>query len=182
MAEALVGKKFHSNIGKMWGLLRDEKVKIIGLYGMAGVGKTALAGHIYNQILAGVSTFNHAFWVNVSQDFCISKLQHDITKELDLEIDMNKNQRRRTAELSKGLMGKPKLALILDDVWDKIDLERVGISLGRNTGSKLILTSRLLEVFTKMNCPHKNIINWNLFLKKKVGNYFCHSFNSPAHL
>ena len=82
----------------------------MGLYGMRGVGKTTLVRHIYNQVLAE-GTLN-AFWVDVSQDSYFSKLQHDIAEELGLEIDMNKNKNDtlREAELSKGLMRKQKFS------------------------------------------------------------------------
>jgi len=45
---------------------------------MGGVGKTTLVMHMYNQLLWRPDTFSHVYWITVSQDTSIKKLQGSI--------------------------------------------------------------------------------------------------------
>ena len=52
---------------KIWKWLEDEKVGIIGLYGMGGVGKTTLLKRINNEFLKTKLGFDVVIWVVVSK-------------------------------------------------------------------------------------------------------------------
>ncbi|KAH1190444.1 putative disease resistance protein [Glycine max] len=146
----LVGENFNRNIEQMWELLGDDQVFIIGIHGMAGVGKTALVTYIENDITRKGS-FKHAV-VTVSQVFSIFKLQNDIANRIGMTPDED-DERMRAIKLSLVLERKEKTVLILDDVWKNIDLQKVGVPL-RVNGIKLILTSRL-EHATPAKLPHE---------------------------
>ncbi|XP_016194519.2 probable disease resistance protein At4g27220 isoform X2 [Arachis ipaensis] len=152
LSNEVVGEDFERNVEKMWELVRDEKVLMIGIHGMGGVGKTCLATHLETQIKRE-GTFNHVIWVTVSREYTISKLQEDIAEAIGVKL--GRDQRTRAAHLSSALSEKGKWVFILDDVWKFIDLQKVGIP---RCGSKLILTSRLKHVLRQMDCPTLNII------------------------
>nr|KYP75460.1 putative disease resistance protein At4g27220 family [Cajanus cajan] len=167
-----VGENFNRNLKQMCKLLGDDQVFIIGVHGMAGVGKTVLVTYIENDInLNRKDSFKHVFFVTVSRDFSIFKLQNEVAKRIGVTLDGD-DERIRAKKLSLALEGKEKSVLILDDVWKNIDLEKVGIPLGVN-GIKLILTSRLEHVCYQMDCLPNSIIRmeplsdeeaWELFL------------------
>ncbi|XP_061355261.1 probable disease resistance protein At4g27220 [Gastrolobium bilobum] len=173
LSNELVGRGFERNIKEMWKLLEDDQVFIIGIHGMGGVGKTFLVTHMEKEIKRK-GTFNDVFWVTVSHDFSILKLQHDIAEKTGVKLSGD-DERTRAANLSLVLETKEKSVLILDDVWKYIDLQKVGIPLRMN-GIKLILTSRLEHVCQQMDCPSNNIVSvyplsdedeaWELFLLK----------------
>ena len=71
----LVGQTFQTNMDKIWTRLMQDEVLIIEIYGMGGVGKTTLVTHIHNKLIENPNTFNHVFWITVSQDFSIHKLR-----------------------------------------------------------------------------------------------------------
>ncbi|MED6123100.1 hypothetical protein PIB30_046134 [Stylosanthes scabra] len=159
---------------EMRDLLRDDNVFFIGVCGMGGVGKTWLATHFKNQIRRNKSfNFENVFWVTVSQDFSILKLQNSIAKRIGVNLDDDDEITDRAEILSSALEKIGRSVLILDDVWNYIDLQKVGIPL-RTNGIKLILTSRLHHVFQQMDCPTRNLIQmtpfygeiegWELFL------------------
>ncbi|MED6186834.1 hypothetical protein PIB30_070510 [Stylosanthes scabra] len=161
---------------EMRDLLRDDNVFFIGVCGMGGVGKTWLVTHFKNQIRRNKSfNFENVFWVTVSQDFSILKLQNSIAKRIDMKLDDDDEITDRAEILSCALEKIERSVLILEDVWNYIDLQKVGIPL-RENGIKLILTSRLHHVFQQMNCPTRNLIQmtplygeiegWELFLLK----------------
>nr|GMC49459.1 probable disease resistance protein At1g12290 isoform X2 [Ipomoea batatas] len=146
----LSGKTSNDNLEKLYGWLKDDKVSSIGVYGMGGVGKTTLVKHIHNQILQKMSGVK-VYWVTVSQDFSIKKLQGDIAKKIEgLEFVDEEDEDQRAAILHQHLVGK-KTVLILDDVWECIPLEKLG-NPHRIEGCKFIITSRLLEVCRKIEC------------------------------
>ncbi|THF99515.1 hypothetical protein TEA_002967 [Camellia sinensis var. sinensis] len=134
------------------------------------VGKTSQAVNIYNKLIENSKTSHHVFWCTVSKDhdYSIGKLQSDIAKCLKLDLSNENDEKKRAAKLSQAFARRDKCALFLDDVWDKIDLHRVGIP----NGCKLILTTRSVDVCHKMGCkelkvePLSKEEAWNLFWKK----------------
>nr|GMC51386.1 probable disease resistance protein At1g12290 isoform X2 [Ipomoea batatas] len=146
----LSGKTSNDNLEKLYGWLEDDKVSSIGVYGMGGVGKTTLVKHIHNQILQKMSG-DKVYWVTVSQDFSIKKLQDDIAKKIErLKFDDEDDEDQRAAILHQHLVGK-KTVLILDDVWKSIPLEKLG-NPHRIEGCKFIITSRSLGVCHQIGC------------------------------
>lgn len=173
-ANNMVGRMFELNKNMIWDFLGDNNVSSIGVYGMGGVGKTALLTHVHNKIIESRSDTS-VYWVTVSQKFTIHKLQDDIASALMFGL-YEEDERKRAAELSDFLGRKKNSVLILDDVWEYIDLQEVGIRLCVN-GCKLIVTTRSLDVCRKMGF-HKNIRvvplcdaeSWDLFKDKLEGN------------
>ncbi|CAJ1837498.1 unnamed protein product [Sphenostylis stenocarpa] len=155
LSNEFVGWEYEENVKNMWELLGDDQVFIIGLCGMGGVGKTFLATYMENEIKRK-GTFGDVFWINVSQDFSILKLQHNIAETIGVKLNRD-DERTRAAILTSELEKRGKSVFILDDVWNYIDLEKVGIPLGLK-GNKLIITSRLKHVCQQMDCLPNNLI------------------------
>ncbi|KAK7295557.1 hypothetical protein RJT34_18467 [Clitoria ternatea] len=170
LSNEFVGRKFEIDSMNMWKLLEDDQVFTIGIHGMGGVGKTFLATHMENEIKRK-GTFKDVLWVTVSNDFSILRLQQDIAERMGVNL-CGKDERRNATNLLSAMESREKTVLILDDVWEYIDLQDVGIPVGVN-GFKLILTSRLKHVCRQMDCLPTNIIEikplsdrWELFLLK----------------
>ncbi|RQO85982.1 hypothetical protein POPTR_001G404800v4 [Populus trichocarpa] len=168
----LVGQASDRNKEMIWSWLMKDDVLSVGIYGMGGVGKTSLVTHIHNQLLQRPSSFNYVFWVTVSQNFTISKLQYLIAKAINLDLSNEEDEKKRAAKLSKALVAKGKSVLILDDLWNHFLLEMVGIPVEVNA-CKLILTSRSLEVCRRMGCQKSIKVElltkeeaWTLFVEK----------------
>ncbi|KAG5224011.1 disease resistance protein [Salix suchowensis] len=170
------GKAFEENRKVIWSLLMDDEVSTIGIYGMGGVGKTTLLQHIRNELLQRPDICDHVWWVTVSQDFSINRLQNLIAKRLELDLSSEDDDLHRAAKLSEELRKKQKWILILDDLWNSFELHDVGIH-SSFKGFKLILTTRSQTVCDQIDCQRKIKVkpllegeSWTLF-KENLGRH-----------
>ncbi|GLT96090.1 hypothetical protein SLE2022_137370 [Rubroshorea leprosula] len=132
--------------------LKGEKVTMIGVWGMGGVGKTTIMKHVYNELLKE-GKFKKLIWVDVSQNFDINNLQKQIACSLKEKWEENQNETVRAGVLSKMLEEQKPYLLILDDMWSSFKLEDVGIPKPDETnGCKLVLTTRSQELARSMDC------------------------------
>ncbi|XVF83875.1 hypothetical protein PTKIN_Ptkin16aG0528600 [Pterospermum kingtungense] len=133
--------------------LMGDEVRMIGVCGMGGIGKTTLMKHVYNRLLEE-NKFSKLIWTTVSQDFDIRRVQKIIADQLikgsllDIEDPI-----MRAATLSEMLRRQGRYVIILDDVWSSFSLEDVGILKPTiDNGCKLVLTTRSEAVVRSMDC------------------------------
>ncbi|XP_050252183.1 probable disease resistance protein At4g27220 isoform X5 [Quercus robur] len=125
--------------------LKDDTIPAIGVCGMGGLGKTMLVGKIATQAMKD-KLFERIVTVVVSQTPNLKQIQKEIAKELQLKFK-DEDTDFQQAHLLRERLKKEKILLIVDDIWNKIDLDALGISLGDDRkGSKLLLTSRFRDV------------------------------------
>ncbi|KAF3438300.1 hypothetical protein FNV43_RR21062 [Rhamnella rubrinervis] len=145
----LVGENFQKNKNAIWEKLMNDNIPSVGVCGMGGIGKTTLITHIHDQLLGHRSS--SVAWVTVSQNCGALKLQDKLAKVLGLGSLNEEDERKRAAVLASVLRKKKNFVLILDDIWDPIKLDEVGIP-ANETGCKLIITTRSLHVCQMMDC------------------------------
>uniref|UniRef100_A0A6N2KKA1 Uncharacterized protein n=1 Tax=Salix viminalis TaxID=40686 RepID=A0A6N2KKA1_SALVM len=136
---------------------------------MGGVGKTTMLKHIHNKLL---DLGHSVYWVTVSRDFSIERLQNQIAKFIKLDLSSEDDDLHRAAKLSKKLRKIPKWILILDDLWNTFELHEVGIP-DPVKGCKLIMTTRSKRVCQRMHSQRKIEVKslsveeaWTLFMEK----------------
>ncbi|KAH1055164.1 hypothetical protein J1N35_033229 [Gossypium stocksii] len=166
-----------STIQRVWRSIVDKYVGIIGLYGLGGVGKTTLLTQINNKFSTTRNDFDVVIWALVSKDYDVGKIQDRIGGNLGFSDDSwrNKSVEEKALDIY-GVLRNKKFVALLDDLWERVDLNQVGIPKPSQTnGSKLIFTTRSLEVCGEMGA-RKNIKveclepekAWELF-QDKVG-------------
>ncbi|XP_077242267.1 putative disease resistance protein At4g10780 [Tasmannia lanceolata] len=154
--------------------LKDERINIIGVYGMGGVGKTTLVEQVGKQAKTE-KWCDEVVKVTVSQNQDLKKIQGELAEKLGMPLS-EENIEVRAGRLLNRLKQEKKIFIILDDLWDRLDLTQVGIPHGGSqTGCKIIMTTRELDVCSTMNCQEKIKVqilsdqdSWNLF-KEKAG-------------
>ncbi|KAF5951058.1 hypothetical protein HYC85_013051 [Camellia sinensis] len=163
--------------------LLDSEVKMIGVYGTGGVGKTTMVEEIGKQAKNG--HFDEVVMAVVSQDANVSSIQGQLADRLSLKLK-GETEVGKASELWNRLNNGMKNLIILDDIWQELNLKKIGVPItDGNKGCKIVITSRIRSVLEKMEVDRKKMKvfpmhvllekeAWALF-KKKVGN----SVDSP---
>ncbi|KAL3729535.1 hypothetical protein ACJRO7_026631 [Eucalyptus globulus] len=129
--------------------LHDEKLKVVGVYGPGGVGKTTLLKKVEEKLRKEGRPFQMIVKAEVLQTPDLNNIQGQIADALKLDLKDKQSQQGRRDHLLQRLQQDPseKILIILDDLWDKLDLNAVGIPFGdESRGCKLLLTSRFSDV------------------------------------
>nr|KJB61653.1 hypothetical protein B456_009G373200 [Gossypium raimondii] len=153
--------------------LKDENINMIGLWGMGGVGKTTLAREVGSQAQKLI-LFDKVVITTVSQKPNLERIQDQIAQYIGFGMK-NEQGRRSEQELWLRLKNEPRILIILDDIWESINLkEKIGIPIGDDhKGCKVLLTTRRQQVCRAMDC--QNVVQldcldddeaWTLFEKK----------------
>ncbi|XXG59674.1 hypothetical protein AAC387_Pa04g1715 [Persea americana] len=174
----LVGETALKNLQKIEECLMDDEVGKIGVYGMGGVGKTAITTNIHSNI-KNAGTFDRVIWVTVSKESNLKKLQDDVSKELCLSLSNTEDALRRSAEIFRALNLIGKFLLILDDMWRPFSLTEIGIpEPNEENKCKIVWTTRSKKVCRGMGSQRTIKVDaltddesWTLF-KEKLGANF----------
>ncbi|XP_076916105.1 putative disease resistance protein At1g61300 [Bidens hawaiensis] len=125
-----------STLKKIIEAIKDDKIQIVGINGLGGVGKTTLASEVAAEMK---NEFAEIVFVTVSQN---------------VDAEMIK---QKVLVAAKRIINGEKVLIILDDVWEELKLEEVGIPFGSdNKSCKILVTSRSKDVCEAMNVQ-KNV-------------------------
>ncbi|KAF8392105.1 hypothetical protein HHK36_022447 [Tetracentron sinense] len=170
-------------------ITEDDQVGIIGIHGKEGLGKTALLTKINNKFhLQGTHDFDVVIWVKVSKESNVRRVQKDIAKRLGIKLEDEIND-AALARLIFNALNKKKFVLLLDDIWDGVDFENVGVPRPDiKNKCKVVFTTRSEAVCRHMEA-HKNLevecLPWNeawKLFEQTVGNETLNSHHQLSNL
>lgn len=159
---------------QVWEFLSEEEERgIIGVYGPGGVGKTTLMQSINNELITKGHQYDVLIWVTMSREFGECTIQQAVGTRLGLSWDEKETGEQRALKIYRALKHK-RFLLLLDDVWEEIDLQKTGVPRpDRENKCKVMFTTRSMALCSNMGAECKLRVEflgkqyaWKLFCDK----------------
>ncbi|KAG5244511.1 disease resistance NBS-LRR family protein [Salix suchowensis] len=138
--------------------LEGDTINFIGIHGMAGVGKTTVVKEIERRAKEDM-LFDAVVMAVVSRSVEVKNIQQQIADMLGFKFD-EKREQGRAGRLRARLKSVDKILIILDDIWDTLDLASIGIPFGDDDHNdpenvnckarKIVVTTRFRQVCNSM--------------------------------
>ncbi|KAL8489990.1 hypothetical protein ACS0TY_025767 [Phlomoides rotata] len=156
-------------------MLREKKERMMGIGGMGGVGKTTMAKTIMSRAREEC-LFDEIVMVVVSQPVYMSRIQQEMLDLLGMKEKVDTESAKADKLRTRLMNSTNSVLIILDDVWENLNLVVLGIPDPKDLKDcTILLTSRNAHVFREMNVEKTfQMINlkdeeaWSLF-REKVG-------------
>ncbi|GJR03510.1 Toll/interleukin-1 receptor domain-containing protein [Tanacetum coccineum] len=148
--------------------LNAHDVRMIGIWGMGGGGKTTLARAIFDQIsnqFEGKSFVENVWEFSKPSLSGLKKLQKQILMDVFSHQDITISTVSGGKDTMRQMLHRKKLLVVLDDVNDKKQLEALaGASNWFRPGSRIIITTRDEQVLVahRVNFIHNFVHKINL--------------------
>ncbi|KAI9076884.1 hypothetical protein K1719_041188 [Acacia pycnantha] len=146
--------------------LGEPGVNMIGLCGLGGVGKTTIA----KEVAKNQKIFEKVIMATVSQELNIEKIQGQIAEKLSLQLNEN-NIDVRAFHLCERLRQEKNMLLVLDDLWEELDLGEIGIPLVLFPKLEILelsnLFNRFIAVIWDNQLSHNSFNNLKILIVKR---------------
>ncbi|QCD86412.1 disease resistance protein RPS2 [Vigna unguiculata] len=130
-------------------MLKDGGVDIVGVYGVAGVGKTAMVKELAWQVEKD-GLFDAVVVATVTDSPDVGRIRNEIADGLGLKFD-ELTELGRASRLRQRIRQEQRILVVLDDVWGKLDLTKIGVPFGedyKGCRCQLLVTSRNRNVLS----------------------------------
>ncbi|KAK3418336.1 hypothetical protein EUGRSUZ_H04287 [Eucalyptus grandis] len=170
-----------------WLVDGEPGLEVVSILGMGGLGKTTLAGRVYDNQQVKAYFQSHA-WINVSQSYKIEDILRDMIVQLHREFQQPIPQgieiMRSTSlkQIVKAFLQQKRYIIILDDVWDKEGIDGIKNAMpNSNFCSLILITNRIAHIAMVSSnepkiytCkPLSSKDSWSLFYKKAFRGKTC---------
>uniref|UniRef100_A0ACD5WP45 Uncharacterized protein n=3 Tax=Avena sativa TaxID=4498 RepID=A0ACD5WP45_AVESA len=140
----------------------NERISIIPIVGLGGIGKTTLAQSVYAD--KRVNVFDIQAWVHVSDKFDLRKIVRTIIRSVDININLDTSHKQFLHNILQVTLTGKKYLIVLDDFWeedgDNLEELKQMLQHGSN-GSRIVVTTRkqsVVETMSTGDLAHQRVI------------------------
>ncbi|CAH1435293.1 unnamed protein product [Lactuca virosa] len=156
-------------------LQQDHKSQMIAICGMGGVGKTTMMEQL-KKTAGDTKMFDYVLKVVSGQQINMFSIQQALAEYISLSIsEMNPTTRAERLRISFTNLAerKQKVLVILDDVWEMIKLNDIGLN-PLPKGFKLLLTSRYENICKQIAAGYSDlkIVRVEVMEEPEAQNFF----------
>lgn len=126
---------FESDLEDVWRCIEDENLQIIGIFGVPGVGKTTLLEKIKDDLEKRRLDTPAVIWISASKETNMDAIQDYIVKQ-------SKVFRKKWKNANNAADGTRKFILLLDDLWERLDLSKIVVPHLNGSEYKVVFTTR----------------------------------------
>ncbi|PWA48884.1 resistance protein candidate RGC2 [Artemisia annua] len=153
----------------------NNKIQKIALCGMGGVGKTTMMEQL-KKVVQDTKLFNWVMKVEIGQNPNPIAVQQAIAEYMGeslTETDKGARADRLHERFQKRIeASKNKILVILDDIWEEINLKDIGLVSPLPDGIKLLLTSRDENVCAQMGVDTNSIFRIGVLKELEARDFF----------
>ncbi|XP_062195225.1 putative disease resistance protein RGA1 [Phragmites australis] len=141
-------------IGMLSASENKQETMIVPIYGLGGMGKSTLAGLVYNDNQF-IKKYDHRVWVYVSQVFDLEKIGWSIISQLQKTGNQQNTDMELINQSLDDLLPNKKILIVLDDIWEENDFELEKLKRMLRVGKKgimidVIVTTRKEDIAKKI--------------------------------
>ncbi|KAL5193470.1 Disease resistance protein RPM1 [Glycine soja] len=153
---------------------------VISVVGMGGLGKTTLAGRVFNNQKV-ISHFDYHAWITVSQSYTVEGLMRNLLKNLckekmgDLLEGISEMDRDSLIDEVRNHLKQKRYVVIFDDVWS-VELwgQIENAMFDNNNGSRILVTTRMEGVVNSCKkSPSDQVHKLEPLTKQESMELFC---------